>query len=122
MEIVLLEGIFKFLIAILNVGFFAYILFINSLNNLHQTLYGKRTILVWIPIVNVYLLGKMTVNKLVGWILFFWSFLFFGNVIPINFIRETYNKLPTDIIAVVSSSYVIIVIALAFRVIFKYKK
>jgi lysylphosphatidylglycerol synthetase-like protein (DUF2156 family) len=39
------------------------------LNSLNKTMYGKNSIIAWIPLVNLYLLGKLTVNKIIGWLL-----------------------------------------------------
>ena len=37
------------------------------LTKLHKLKYGKGNILAWIPYCNYYLLGKLTVNKYMGW-------------------------------------------------------
>ena len=39
------------------------------LNKFNKLVYGEGSILAWFPIFNLYLLGKLTVNKYVGWIL-----------------------------------------------------
>ena len=57
-------GIFIFLIII---GIYvAQAIFLNKFNKL---VHGKGTALAWIPICNIYLLGKLTINKIVGWVL-----------------------------------------------------
>ena len=33
------------------------------INKLHKEMYGKATALAWVPFCNIYLLGKLTVNK-----------------------------------------------------------
>ena len=51
--------VFVFLIAI-------YVVLGIVLNKLNKKIYGKGTALAWIPLCNTYLLGKLTVNKVVG--------------------------------------------------------
>ncbi len=38
------------------------------LNNYHKFLYGKGSACAWIPFAQGYLLGKLTFNKLIGWV------------------------------------------------------
>ncbi len=49
--------------------FLAYMLFSFLLNKLNKMVYGKKTILAWIPFANNYVLGKLTVNKVFGWVM-----------------------------------------------------
>ena len=51
-----------------------YILQALLLSGLNKKMYGKGTILAWIPVCNTYLLGKLVVNKGFGFILILWSF------------------------------------------------
>ena len=51
-----------------------YILQALLLSGLNKKMYGKGTILAWIPVCNTYLLGKLVVNKGCGFILILWSF------------------------------------------------
>lgn len=46
-----------------------YIAISSFLNKFHKLVYGKGTILVWLPFTQVYMLGKLAVNKTVGWIM-----------------------------------------------------
>ena len=57
------------LIVIILLMIFLYISFALLLNRLNKVIYGKGTILAWLPLTNVYLLGKLTVSNVLGWIL-----------------------------------------------------
>ena len=57
------------LLAIVEVVILIYILVGILLNKLNKVMYGKGTALAFIPFCNVYLLGKLTINKIVGWVL-----------------------------------------------------
>lgn len=46
-----------------------YILIGLLLSKLNKLIYGKNTVMAWIPPFNVYLLGKLTVGKWLGWFL-----------------------------------------------------
>lgn len=49
------------------------------LNTLNKKIYGEGTWQAWVPFANIYLLGKLTVNKTVGWILLIMSFVSNGD-------------------------------------------
>ncbi len=57
------------IIAIVLLVIFLYIVFSLILNRLNKVMYGKGTIMAWLLLTHVYLLGKLTVNKVFGWIL-----------------------------------------------------
>ena len=59
----------KFLLIGLAIVIAIYIATAIFLNKFNKLVYGKGTAKAWIPIANIYLLGKLTVNKFVGWIL-----------------------------------------------------
>ena len=46
-----------------------YIIFSIFLNKFNYLKYRKKTALAWIPICQIYLLGKLTFNKILGWVL-----------------------------------------------------
>ena len=54
------------------------------LNKLHKLMYGKGTIFAWLPLFQVYLLGKLTINKSVGWGLVLCSFVFSTSTSTLN--------------------------------------
>lgn len=56
------------IIAVL-VGFIIYAMFAVLINKLYSSKYGKETKLSWIPILNIYLLGKLVIHSIFGIIL-----------------------------------------------------
>lgn len=53
-----------------------YVIQAIILTKLNKKMYGKGSALAWIPFANLYLLGKLTVNEIVGWILVVSNFVF----------------------------------------------
>ena len=64
------------------------------LNKLNKQINGKGTPMAWIPIANIYLLGKLTVNKIVGWILVACALLTSTYTTTINGVSTTHTILP----------------------------
>lgn len=71
--------------------------------------------MAWIPIANIYLLGKLTINKIVGWLLVI-CMLLSGLQVNENYL------LPEKLIPIVSIIYTIVVIVLFIYAIVKYCK
>ena len=44
-----------------------YIAYGIVITKLHKQMYGRGSVLAWIPYCNLYLLGKLTINKFAGW-------------------------------------------------------
>lgn len=110
-------GIFIFLIII---GIYvAQAIFLNKFNKL---VHGKGTALAWIPICNIYLLGKLTINKIVGWVLVVCILITGTYTTTINGVETTYTILPEGISSFVSTLYSIAVLVLFFYAIVKYFK
>lgn len=70
-----------------------YIVTSKFLNNYNYEVYGKKSIISWIPIFRVYLLGKLVVNNYVGIILFL--MLIFNIVNSFIIITSKFLILPT---------------------------
>ncbi len=109
------------------IGIFIVILVIAAyiaegilLYKLNKLMYGKGTPLAWIPICNTYLLGKLTVNKIVGWILVACMFLTANFTITINGVETTKSLLPASIVSVLSPIYSMAVFGLLIYAIIKY--
>ena len=111
-----------FLVVILLIILAIYIAIAVFLNKFNKLVYGKGTAKSWIPIANVYLLGKLTVNKFVGWILVACIILTGRLTITVNGIKTVYTLLPESINSIVSSLYNITVIVLFIYAIVKYNK
>ena len=119
-------GIFIF-ISIGLVLLFLYFMFGHFLNKLNYVLYGKHSILAWIPFLNIYLLGKLTINRFIGLLL---AIL---NIIPnilwyekkcLNgyCINNTMFLLPNDVTLIITLITLITIILLYIYAHFKYKK
>lgn len=79
-----------------------YIFVAVFLNKFNKLVYGKGTAMSWVPIANIYLLGKLAVNQVVGWILIACIFLTAKYTITINDKQATYYLLPKDVNDIVS--------------------
>ena len=119
-------GIFIF-ISIGLVLLFLYFMFGRFLNKLNYVLYGKHSILAWIPFFNIYLLGKLTINRFMG------LMLAILNIIPnilwyekkcLNgyCINNTMFLLPDDVNLIITLITLITIVLLYIYAHFKYKK
>lgn len=109
-----------FAAVILLVVIVIYIASAIFLNKFNKLLYGKGTPMCWIPVANIYLLGKLTVNKFVGWILVICIFLTGETTTTINGVETTSSFLPESINSVVQIIYNIVVLLLFIYAIIKY--
>lgn len=78
--------------------------------------------MAWIPIFDIYLLGKLTINKLVGWALVICAFLTSTYTTTINGVESSGGILPEGIRNVVSIIYGFVVLGLFIYAIVKYNK
>lgn len=92
------------------------------LNKLNKLINGKGTALAWIPICNYYLLGKLTINKLVGWILVGCLLLTSKFGTTINGVRTEYTLLPGGINSLVTKLLDLAVFGLYVYAIVKYNQ
>lgn len=67
-----LAGVMLILLAIVII---VYLFFAIFLNKFHKLVNGKGTVMAFIPIANIYLLGKLALNKLFGYLLLVGVFL-----------------------------------------------
>ena len=110
------------LIVIVLLSFFLYIMYALFLNKLNNVMYGKGTIMAWLPIFNIYLLGKLAFNRLIGLLLIILSIFCVSGEVTI--MDKTYNLsiFPANITKIIAIVYVIFVIALYIYAHFKYKR
>ena len=80
------------------------------INKLSDAVKGKTTILSWIPPFNVYLLGELVVNKIIGILLSI--LLLFGIIIVIPNIEFISNVIPKEMVLPYLIVYVVIIIIL----------
>lgn len=92
------------------------------INKLHKEMYGKATVLAWVPFCNIYLLGKLTVNKTVGWALAISKILTYTITTTVNDVQKTYSILPSSISTLLSGIVGIITFCLLIYAIVKYKR
>lgn len=118
----LLAFLAGFAILLLVVALVAYVVLGIVLNKLNKIMYGKGTPMAWIPICNIYLLGKLTVNKVVGWILIGVSFLTATFTTTVNGVSKSYTILPEAVNSVVSNIYSLVVFGLFIYAVVKYNK
>ncbi len=97
--------------------YIAQAIFLSKFNKL---VYGRGTVLAWIPICNIYLLGKLTVNKIVGWILVICLFATGSFSTTVNGVTKTITILPQNISSTISSIYSLAVVCLFIFAIIKY--
>lgn len=95
-----------------------YVIFSSILSKVNKTIYERKNIFAWIPIFNLYLLGKIAVNKIIGVILVLLVFLI-GSLISIPYFQ---NVIPSYIIDILSLVFIFVIIILFFIVLAKYFK
>lgn len=92
------------------------------LNKLNKAIYKKGTIMAFLPIFNVYLLGKLTVNKIVGCLLVIATFITGSFTSSFNGNENSYTLLPNSVSVIISSITSVMVIVLFVFAIIKYSK
>jgi len=111
---------FVIVLFIIVIGIYiAQAIFLNKFNKL---IYGKGTAMAWIPIANIYLLGKLTINKMVGWILVICSFSTATITTTVNGVETTHTILPESINSIISPLYSLTTLGLFIYAIVKYYK
>ena len=100
------------------IGAAIYVAVAIFLNKLNKLIYGKGTPMAFIPIANVYLLGKLTLNKIGGLALIITYFIMWGCVL----IDNTANGLLHAFMTIIVFIYYAIVLVLFIYAIIKYFK
>lgn len=118
----MLQFLMTYLIIFIIIFIAIYIAVGIFLNKFNKLVYGKGTPMAFIPIVNIYLLGKLTVGKPVGLILVFVPFLTGTLTTNINGVENTYTLLPADISNKISMIVNIVTFGLFIYAIFLYFK
>lgn len=97
--------------------YIAQAIFLNKFNKL---VYGKSTAKAWIPVANIYLLGKLTFNKLVGWVLVVCVLLTGSSTVKVNGIEKTYTILPISVYSIYTNLLNFLILGLFIYAIIKY--
>lgn len=95
-----------------------YVIFSSILSKANKTIYEEKNIFAWIPIFNLYLLGKIAINKIIGVILVLIEFLI-GFLCSIPYFQ---NVIPSYIVDILSLVFIFVIIILFFIVLAKYFK
>lgn len=95
-----------------------YVIFSSILSKANKTIYEEKNIFAWIPIFNLYLLGKIAINKIIGVILVLLVFLI-GSLISIPYFQ---NVIPSYIVDILNLVFIFVIIILFFIVLAKYFK
>ncbi len=106
--------------ALLLVALVIYIIMGITLFKFNKLKFGKGTALAWIPICNIYLMGKLTINKLVGWILVVGMFATGTSTVTINGDATTYSFLPQSIAPAFNTLYGIFTFIIFIMMLVKY--
>ena len=80
----LINTVENFILIVTGLIFAIYIILGLSLDKAHKKKYGKTSILSWIPILNIVLLGKLAIHSIVGLILLILPLAYLLTLIPIN--------------------------------------
>lgn len=92
------------------------------LTKLNKVMYGKGTALAWIPVANSYLLGKLTINDIVGWCLLGGQLLTMTFSTTLNGVKKTFSILPDSIRGTLSTVLSAVQLGLLVYAIIKYFK
>lgn len=90
-------------------------------NRFSFLLYGKKNHLAWLPFYQIYLLGKLVINQLVGWVLGIGGVFYCLIIFSVN-----ENSFLSKAFTIVYSNYVsfysIVIVGIYIYAIFKYRK
>lgn len=93
------------------------------LNKLNKLMYGKGTALAFIPLCQTYLLGKLTINKIAGWVLIVLTFVFSQTTTTINGVKVDRSIIKNATLRnTLSTILTVIELGLVIYAIYKYVK
>ena len=121
LENILMLG-FGIIIAALIFLIVIYIVLGIVLNKLNKRIYGRGTALAWIPLCDIYLLGKLTVSKFFGFILLLFSLLNSSITLGDGQNKMVYTLIPEEYKWIYSLVYSILFIILFIVAIVKLNK
>ena len=119
---VIIKAMVNFFIISLIIVIAIYVVIAIFLNKFNKLVYGKGTAMAWIPIANIYLLGKLTVNKAVGWVLVICTFLTDEITTTINEVETTRTIIPGKLGSILSTITSLATSGLFIYAIVKYNK
>lgn len=105
---------------ILVFSIFAFILQAIITNKLNKNLYGKSSIFAFLPFLNMFTLGKVCADEIVGLVIATMLILCFRLTIPINGVNKTYAIIPESTTKVLFPYCIFIIVCLYIYSIFKF--
>ena len=119
----LLQFFMAYMFVFLIITIVIYIAVGIFLNKFNRLVYGKGTPMAFIPIVNIYLLGKLTFNKKVGLIITIVPIILTGTLnITVNGVETSYTLFPDNIGNIISNIFSLIYLGLFIYAIYLYFK
>ena len=92
------------------------------LSNFNKLIYGKGTILAWLPFTSIYLMGKLAFNNLVGWGLLVICILSSSYTVTVNGVETVQTIAPASIQGPLSKIYPLLNFGVFVYCIIKYNK
>ena len=92
------------------------------LSNFNKLIYGKGTILAWLPFTSIYLMGKLAFNNLVGWGLLVICILSSSYTVTVNGVETVQTIAPVSIQGPLSKIYPLLNFGVFVYCIIKYNK
>lgn len=92
------------------------------LSNFNKLIYGKGTILAWLPFTSIYLMGKLAFNNLVGWGLLVICILSSSYTVTVNGVETVQTIAPAAIQGPLSKIYPLLNFGVFVYCIIKYNK
>lgn len=110
----------KYLLFFLLLILIIYIAICIFLNALHKKIYARGTVLSFIPICNIYILGKLSFSKITGYILAIFYILLMDFKVTLNGTVKEISIIPKTLKPTLLLVYDIILLILFIVCIFKY--
>ena len=105
---------------ILAISILAFILQALITNKLNKNLYGRNSIFAFLPFLNMFTLGKVCADEIVGLVIMAMLILCFRLTIPINGVDKTYAIIPESTAKILFPYCIFIIVCLYIYSIFKY--
>lgn len=112
----MVEAMFGLIIVLLVVALVLYVLGAIGLSGIAKQTKTKSSWMAWVPVVNIYLIGKIAFNKGIGWVLIILCFLSGSSETTINDeVVQSGSILPAPFNTIASLALALIGIATLYR-------
>lgn len=102
--------------------FILYMLFGWLLTSINKLMYNKNTSLAWLPIINIYLLGKLARGRFTGILLLIINILLLSYPTIEHGKIVMHNIIPKNIQSIISIIYTVIIILFVVYAVIKYSR